>query len=200
MLKKVIVIAILFSPALATASLRFHPVIPNLDRGSNRAHHGQSEDPVLAIGTFTNIRGDQDHSYGYSAQLWRERNRIFGFFLSAQGLTGDTPTGMIEDVEFDPRTGKLAFQARLTTGLFSNRQFDSVPSRDVFRFRGVLKGDRMTGILEVANALTPAEAPKWEKIKLKRSRKESEVMVGAQNYDDWRNMADKILKVRGPNW
>lgn len=200
MIRKVLVIAILFPRTLVPASLHLNSVVPNLDCGFSGAHHGQSPNPILTIGAFTNMRYDQEHAYGYKADLWRERNRIFGFFLSSQGLKGDTPTGLLEDVRFNPRTGQFAFRARLTTSLFSNRVFHRVPSRDVFRFRGVLRGDRMIGTLEIANALTPAEAPRREEIKLKRSKKESEVMVEAQSYDDWKSKAEKILKFRGPKW
>ena len=146
------------------------------------------------------MRYDSEHAWGYTAELWREQNRIFGFFLWSQGLMGDTPTGLLEDVRYDPRTGNLTFLARLTTGLFSNRQFNMVPSRDVLRFRGVLKKRQLIGTLEIANALTPGEAPTREKIKLTLSEKESEVMIEAQSYSDWKLRADEILRFRGPKW
>jgi hypothetical protein len=146
------------------------------------------------------MRYTDEHAYGYTAELWREQNRIFGFFLSSQGLMGDTPTGLLEDVRYDPRTGELTFQARLTTGLFSNREFHMVPSRDFFRFKGTLQGRHMIGTLEIANALTPTEAPTRHKIKLTLSEKESEVMIKAQNYVDWTEKAKEILKFRGPKW
>ena len=50
------------------------------------------------------------------------------------------------------------------------------------------------------NELTPTEVPRREKIKLKISEKESEVMLEAQSYIDWREKAEEILKFRGPKW
>jgi hypothetical protein len=196
----ILVIAILIPQMLGPASLQSNPVASNLDHAISIAHHHQSPRPIVAIGAFSNMRHDTEHAYGYTAQLWREGKRIFGFFLSSQGLIGDTPTGLIEDVRFDPRTGKLAFRARLTTGLFSNREFHAVPSRDIFRFRGVLKRDQMIGSLEIENALTPSEAPTREKISLKRSKRASEVLIQAKSYSDWKSEAEKILKFRGPKW
>ena len=146
------------------------------------------------------MRYDTEHAHGYTAQLWREQDRMFGFFLWSRGLIGDTPTGLLEDVRYDPRTGNLSFRARLTTGLFSNRQFSMVPSRDVLKFSGRLKGPHLTGTLEIANALTPTEVPRREKIKLKISEKESEIMIEAQSYIDWSSKAEEILKRRGPKW
>jgi hypothetical protein len=58
----------------------------------------------------------------------------------------------------------------------------------------------MIGTLEIANALTPTEVPRREKIKLKISEKESEVMIEAQSYIDWGEKAEEILKFRGPKW
>lgn len=58
----------------------------------------------------------------------------------------------------------------------------------------------MMGTLEIANALTPTAEPRREKIKLKISEKESEVMIEANSYLDWRSKAEEILKFRGPKW
>lgn len=160
----------------------------------------QSPDPIIKIGAFSNRRYDAEHAHGYTVQLWRVQNRVFGFLLWSRGLKGDTPTGLLEDVRYDPRTGQLTFMARLTMGLFSNRQLSMVPSRDVLRFKGLLKRRHIIGTLEIANTLTPTEVPRREKIKLRLSEKESEVMIEAQNYSDWRSKADEILKFRGPKW
>ena len=199
MRNSILVLAILFLQSLRPASLQAKFLTPNVNSASSTTHH-QSTKPIIKVGAFSNMRYTAEHAYGYTAELWREQNRIFGFFLSSQGLIGDTPTGLLEDVRYDQRTGELTFQARLTTGLFSNREFHMVPSRDVFRFKGMLKARHLIGTLEIANALTPTEAPRREKIKLTLSEKESEVMIEAQSYDDWREKAEEILKFRGPKW
>jgi hypothetical protein len=67
---------------------------------ANKVNHSQSPNPIVTIGAFTNMRYDGEHAHGYTAELWRERDRIFGFFLSSPGLAGDTPTGLL-DVRFD---------------------------------------------------------------------------------------------------
>ena len=162
--------------------------------------HSPAPASIIKIGAFSNMRYTAEHAYGYRAELWREQNRVFGFFLWSEGLMGDTPTGLLEDVRYDPRTGSLSFSAKLTTGLFSNQNFSRVPSRDLLRFRGTLKGRHLRGTLEISNALTPEDAPKREKIELTLSKKESEVMIDADSYDAWKLRADEILKFRGPKW
>ena len=199
MRSNILVLAILFLQALAPTSLQMNFLTLNVDSASSTTYQ-QSTKPIVKVGAFSSMRYTAEHAYGYTAELWREQNRIFGFFLSSQGLIGDTPTGLLEDVRYDPRTGEITFQARLTTGLFSNREFHMVPSRDVYRFKGMLKGRHIIGTLEIANALTPTEGPRREKIKLTLSEKESEVMIEAQSYVEWREKADEILKFRGPKW
>src|SRR5258705_2595764 len=199
MISNILVLAILFPQALPPASLQLNLLTLNPNSAPSITHH-QSPNSIIKIGAFSNMRYDAEHAHGYTAELWREQNRIFGFLLSSQGLMGDTPTGLLEEVRYEPRTGKLTFRARLTTGLFSNRQFNMVASRDVLGFKGVLKGRHMIGTLEIANELTPKEVPRREKIDLALSEKESEVMIEAHSYIDWRGKAEEILKVRGPKW
>jgi hypothetical protein len=200
MVKSILIVVIALNPTLSKPSFKCEPMISNVDSMSVVEHLRRSLNRIVAIGAFTNMKYDEEHAYGYTAQLWREQDRIFGFFLSSQGLMGDTPTGLLEDVRFDSSSGKISFRARLTTGLFSNRQFHNVPSRDIFRFTGFLKKGRLVGTLEITNGLTPEEAPRSERIRLNRSKSESESMIEAQSYDDWKNQADEILKFRGPKW
>jgi hypothetical protein len=195
----ILVVAILIPQPLLHGSLHLNLRTWNLNSPAG-TKSDQYPDPIIKMGAFSNRRYDAEHAYGYSVQLWREQNRVFGFLLWSRGLKEDTPTGLLEDVRYDPRTGQLTFFARLTTGLFSNRQFSMVPSRDVLRFKGLLKGRNIIGTLEIANALTPTEVPRREKIKLKLSEKESEIMIEAQSYSDWSSKADEILKFRGPKW
>jgi hypothetical protein len=199
LLIRILVVVILFPQPLLHGSLHLNLLTWNLDSPPS-TKYAQSPDSIIKLGAFSNRRYEAEHAYGYTVQLWREQNRMFGFLLWSRGLVGDTPTGLLEDVRYDPRTGQLSFFARLTTGLFSNRQFSMVPSRDVLRFKGLLKGRHIIGTLEVANALTPTEVPSRERIKLRLSEKESEVMIEAQSYNDWKSRADEILKFRGPKW
>ena len=193
-----LVLAVLCSEARTSSQ---HLNIRGLNLGSVSVRaHTQAPASISKIGAFSNMRYTKEHAYGYTAELWREQNRIFGLFLWSEGLIGDTPTGLLEDVKYDPRTGGLSFFARLTTGLFSNRQFSMVPSRDMVRFRGTLKGRHLKGTLEISNALTPEAAPDREKITLVLSKRESELMVDAKSYNDWKLQADEILKFRGPKW
>ena len=169
-------------------------------RKSNNQTHAQSDSAVKRLGVFTNMRFTGEHQSGYSVELWQEKGRLFGFFLAAAGLAGDTPTGLLEDVVFDSRTGKLTFGARLSTGSTFNNNNEQVPTRDIYGFHGTLRGQKLTGVLEHTDALDPSATGTKTNISLTRSKKESESMVGAKSYDEWRKAADEILKLRGPKW
>jgi hypothetical protein len=169
-------------------------------RKSHDQAAAQSADVVKRLGVFTNMRFTREHQYGYSVELWQEKGRLFGLLLVSEGLAGDTPTGLLEDVAFDSKTGKLTFRARLSTGSTFDKNNEQVPTRDVYRFKGALKGQRLAGILEHADALDQSAAVTKTNVSLRRSKGESESMIKAKSYDEWRKEADEILNLRGPKW
>ncbi|HEX7956591.1 MAG TPA: hypothetical protein VF508_06600 [Pyrinomonadaceae bacterium] len=146
------------------------------------------------------MRFTSEHQYGYSVELWQEEGRLFGLLLVSEGLIGDTPAGLLEDVVFDPRAGRLTFRARLSTGSTFNGNNEQVPTRDVYRFKGTLKGRMLTGVLEHTDALARAATGTKKSVSLRRSKSESESMMEAGSYAEWKKEADEILKLRGPRW
>jgi hypothetical protein len=167
---------------------------------SNAQAPARSAGVVRRLGVFTNMRFTGEHQYGYSVELWQEKDRLFGLLLVSEGLIGDTPTGLLEDVVFDHGTGKLTFRARLSTGSTFNSNNEQVPTRDVYRFNGTLKGQKLAGVLEHTDALGQAASSTKKNVSLRRSKGESESMIKARSYDEWEKEAAEILKLRGPKW
>jgi len=155
--------------------------------------------PVSVLGHFTNMRFTEEHAYGYAVELWRQGDLLVGLFLASEGLQGDTPTGLLEDVKFDTQTGELSFRAKLSIGVVYSKEHDGVPSRDVFEFFGVLGKNRLTGTLKRRDGLSPQDMPRIENIALTRSRSNGG-METFKSLDDWKKAADGILKFRGPKW
>ncbi len=154
---------------------------------------------VAVVGSFSNMRYTEEHAYGYAVELWRHEKSLIGMFLASEGLAGDTPTGLIENVEYNARTGALSFQARLTTGVVYSKEHDGVPSRDLFRFTGYLKGSRLRGRLDRYDLLNPHAAPTTELVVLPREKSASD-MTAYKSYFEWRGAVDEILNFRGPKW
>ncbi len=169
------------------------------DKPSGRAS-ARSAVAVKRLGAFTNMRFTREHQRGYSVELWQEKDRLFGLLMVSDGLIGDTPAGLLEDVAFDPKTGRLTFRARLSTGSTFNKNNEQVPTRDVYKFNGTLRGQTLAGVLEHADASGRAAHVTKTNLSLRRSKSESESMIDAASYDEWKEEADEILKLRGPKW
>jgi hypothetical protein len=103
-------------------------------------------------------------------------------------------------VMFDPKTGKLSFRARLSTGMTVNKNNEEVPTRDVYQFEGALKGQLLTGVLEHTNALDSSAMSEKTRVSLRKSKSETDSMSKAKSYDEWKKEADEILEFRGPKW
>ncbi len=162
--------------------------------------HAYIQGKVEPIGEFTNMRYTEEHAYGYTVQLWREGDKVFGFLFASEGLAGDTPSGLLEDVDYDVATHRLTFRARLTLGQFYDKTHNGVPSRDEFRFNGFLRKDRIKGTIEAIDRLTPNATPRREEIVLTRSKEESDLMQWYNGFQAWRRDAEEILMRRGPKW
>jgi len=170
-----------------------------LSTGTARPAFAQDPDrPIRAIGEFSNMRYTEEHAYGYTIALWRDGDTAIGLFLVSEGLQGDTPTGMLENVRFDSRTGALSFTAKLTTGATILPGGRQEPSRDLFEFSGTLKATTLTGSIMRSDQRQPSRLGSRERVQLKVQPQT--VTLPASSYAEWRRQAEEILKRRGPKW
>jgi hypothetical protein len=154
----------------------------------------------MFLGEFSNMRFTEEHAYGVAIELWREGNSVFGLLDFADGLQGDTPTGLLQDAAFDPGSGRVSFKAKLTVGLhYCALHRKPVPSRDLFEFSGKLREARLTGNLTRSDALHPERRPRAEQVLLKKTE-EVVSPIEAASYVEWRRRVDAILRLRGPKW
>jgi hypothetical protein len=153
---------------------------------------------IIPVGTFTNFRFTEEHQYGAGVQLWREGGSLFGIFSFAQGLNGDTPTGVLEKVSFDPKTGRVAFTARLTLGMHSCKVHTNLPSQDIFIIEGMLSDHSLSGTMKRTDNLHQDLTPTAEKIDLVRS--DDWFVTDFRNREQWQVAMNDILTRRGPKW
>ncbi len=154
---------------------------------------------IDVVGSFTNMRFTDEHAYGTSVELWRHQGTLVGVLYSSEGLQGDTPAGLLDKVTFSATTGALSFEAKLSTGVVYSKANEGVPSRDLFRFTGVLEKGKLLGRLERIDMLDPLAVPKAEEIVLRRDSEASGIKPFA-DYASWKEHVDAILKLRGPKW
>jgi len=154
--------------------------------------------PIRALGEFSNVRSTEEHAYGYAVELWRDADSPIGLFFVSEGLQGDTPTGLLENVRFDSRTGALSFTAKLSIGVVLLPGGRQEPSRDLFEFSGTLKSTVLTGTLTRSDPRQPSRRSSRERVQLKRRGQAA--MMPAGTYIEWRRLTDEILRRRGPKW
>lgn len=158
------------------------------------------ESPVKIIGSFSKVISDGEHASGYDVELWRQGDKIFGLISAHRGLIGDPPTGILENVRYDSATKRLSFRAKLTLGIFFDKNNSNVPSRDIFEFQGIQTNKRLQGELKMINELCADKCPERKRINLPRSKEWSSMMSEYKTYAEWKAYADEILDFRGPRW
>jgi hypothetical protein len=154
---------------------------------------------VEVIGLFINVKSDGEHASGYDVKLWKQGEKIYGLINAHRGLMGDPATGILENVKFDKKTGKLSFTAKLSLAVTSRKKYDKwLPTHDLFEFNGTLSKKSLTGKLKITDKTFTKVQVKTKTIKLPVS-----TLWKLDNYKDyksWKKYADEILKRRGPDW
>jgi len=159
--------------------------------------------PITVVGSFSNMRYTEEHAYGYIVNLWRSEDCLFGLFLSSYGISGDTPTGLIENLKYDEKTGAISFNARLTMGKVAPDPVKEVyePATDTYGFTGVMKKKSLRGAVLHELRNFPAAKPLTpENVVLKLSQEESSGLQYLETYSQWEFEAKEILKRRGHKW
>jgi hypothetical protein len=154
--------------------------------------------PFVSVGSYSNFRFTAEHQYGAGVDLWRDGPTLVGLFSYAVGPVGDTPTGRLEEMSFDPSTGHISFTARLTLRQHVCDVHNFVPSQDMFRFSGMFYDRWLIGTLRLADNLHPERAPIEETVVLQRS--DAEPVVRYTSREQWERDIGPILKFRGPRW
>jgi hypothetical protein len=149
----------------------------------------KAESPVNPLGDFSNVQSNGEHQWGYSIELWKQDDKIYGLISGDDGtrLIGDPPTGLVENVQFDPGTKKFSFRAKL-------------PS-ERFEFEGILTKKKIEGERIIKNEFCLDGCAMRKKIVFPRSKESSLEMTEYQTYRtfaEWKKFADRILKFRGP--
>jgi hypothetical protein len=163
------------------------------------AHCAEKSKNLTAIGSYSNMRFTKEHQYGSEVHLWRDSDHFVGHFFFSEGLSGDTPIGLIENVEYESKTGAISFSARLTTGQHFCNVHRDVPSRDAFNFKGTLSASSLSGALSRADALHPGNQPVTENVILKKASDDGTPRVYASR-EAWEAAYREAFKARGPKW
>jgi hypothetical protein len=115
------------------------------------------------LGSFDNVRvisaTGEPHCYGQSLTLWEHQGRIIGLLDVANGLCGDTPCGVLQDVSLERGTGRLTFAATVRSSRFD--------------FVGTVRRDDILGMLN------------GERVRLERDRDEPDTFESDKDLASW---------------
>ena len=159
-----------------------------------------AQDPsggITAIGSFFNPRFAEENTDGYTVQLWKQGELVFGL-LSVEALSGDGPVGTLTNIKFEERSGKLSFDAKLSTGMRLMANNSQQASRDLYRFRGAIAKDTLAGTMTHSDVLDTAAGETSVKIRL--TRQPTGILPDSKTYAAWKSAADELLRLRGPKW
>jgi hypothetical protein len=152
------------------------------------------------VGAYSNRVVTDVRAQGYGVQLWRDGERYFGFFLNSAGMAEDIPLGVLEELHFDPAARTLSFKARLSVSKTTSDGENWVPTRDLYRFDGTLFPDQISGELSHSDPAQPDKPGSSETVKLYRAREEEAALPKFRNYQQWADLAKKLIATRGPQW
>ncbi len=156
---------------------------------------------VEYIGTFSNMTFTEEHAYGSDVELWKCGGELLGLFSHSEGLIGDTPTGILENVSYNPDTRALSFRAKLTIGVSSAGKGISEPSRDLFVFTGFLSKKGLEGKLIWTDQNTTVT---WENESVVLTEQPSDdnpaEFFKIKTVADWVVYAVNVLRRLGPKW
>lgn len=171
---------------------------PNFALAERNIPFEDSPNNFLYLGSYSNMEYTEEHQYGFEVDLWKVRNTLSGHFLHSEGLVGDTPIGLLTNIQFSPSTGELSFETELTIGIHFCKDHKYVPSKNRYEFHGKLKENELTGILTERDGLHSNKIIRTQKIKLDRDEEKEMLLKDIKTFKDWENYSNAILNRRGP--
>lgn len=153
---------------------------------------------ITYVGTFTDIRPAGENQHGFQVSLWQQKNTVIGILYHAEGAAGNTPRGYIQNVQLQPKSGKLSFDAKLTTGMHTCDEHKNVPSQDLFSFKGILQRNALKGRITYRNVLHSAATEQSVKVTLAKDK--SQKLESFESVDAWQQHYAADMQQFGPKW
>ncbi len=136
---------------------------------------------VVYVGTYEKVESiDGHHCSGYSIDLWKHNDVLFGLLHHHRGLCGDPPCGVLTDIQHSSESRSIRFQAETLEAKF--------------HFSGSLKDDLLTGTL--AKRWSGTDIDSKETVRLPRHPQ----VYLADKFDSlekWHEFYDPIQRCRG---
>ena len=149
---------------------------------------------VTPIASFSSIHQDSEHCNGHQLDLWRSGAAYLGLFSICSGMVGDIVISVADISQFDPASGAVAFEAKLSQSMNYVKGAE-IPSKDHFTFLGHLAGNEITGTLTWTNDNYPTHKPKTFDLHLRRL---AEKLPQFNSEAAWRHHAQELVTPASP--
>ncbi len=157
--------------------------------------NAQAQQPVTFYGSYSHVEtGNGEHCNGYTVELWNYDGAFTGLIHHHRGLCGDPPVGILENVRYDVKTGRLLFQAKLSDGWDNDG-----PTKDTVSFNGFLSSGTLRGEI-IWHGAGQARQRSRENIALAGESHSYPQGKTYATFADWMQAQQPILRFRGPKW
>jgi hypothetical protein len=151
---------------------------------------------IVPVGSYSSLQQDNEHCKGFSVDLWRGGDSLWGLFRTCAVLTGDIVTSIVSIRSYDRRSGAISFETTLSLGVDYVKGGSEIPSKDHLVFVGTLSESALVGKLQKTDEVYPNHKPKMSSVKLQRR---NESLPSFLSYEDWRRRAEELIKDDQPN-
>jgi hypothetical protein len=153
---------------------------------------------MVPAGDYTNMHyyAENGECLGYDLELWKMNGQLYGTLSYCAGLAGDTPTGYLDHLVWDAKTGKLTFDAKLSIGSDGYGKY----SKDFYQFSGKLTAKLLRGKLTHQDMGATPPTAEAETVTLKLDKADTRTMTTYPTHDAWLAFYADIMSMRGPKW
>ena len=136
---------------------------------------------VVYVGTYEKVESiNGEHCSGYSIDLWKHNDVLFGLLHHHRGLCGDPPCGVLTDIQHSSKSGSIRFKAETLEAKFD--------------FSGSLKDDLLKGTLTKRWSGTDIDSK--ETVRLPKHR-QAYLANRFDSLEKWHEFYDPIQRCRG---
>jgi len=146
--------------------------------------YAKDAEPVVFVGSYEKVESSTgEHCYGYSVDIWKHDNQLFGLFHYHTGLCGDPPCGVVEVIRYDANKNNLKFN--VTTRLSK------------FKFSGTLTREVLTGSLQESLGGNASWKTDIVKLPRKGTRRDDEFYEMTRSLSQWHERYDSYGRCMG---
>ena len=136
---------------------------------------------VVRVGYYEKVEATPSgHCNGYSIYLWKHKDTLFGLLHRHQGLCGDPPCGVLDEIKLNPTNKRISFKVDMAETRYS--------------FSGTLDKELLTGTITEQWQGSPLVQE--ESVRLQR-QKDDYMEERFDSLEAWHRAHDPITRCQG---